>query len=173
MPGVRDAYLYRGSEAEESKPQHERNWAVAPFSEQQNSKPTLMRLALVVKRKCRQILAITEQCGAGNRLLRNENVASAVRKYVKRTVTYRDRLLVKRTVTQPDRFLVKRTMTHRDRLLVTCGATPRRCTFWNRKEHFEPGGSRWRQLRDMCIETEEGLEDVVIGERTHLASMGR
>jgi len=69
------------------EPQHERNWAVAPFSEQQNSKPTLMRLALVVKRKCRQILAITEQCGAGNRLLRNENVASAVRKYVKRTVT--------------------------------------------------------------------------------------
>jgi len=54
---------------------------VAPFSEQQNSKPTLMRLALVVKRKCRQILAITEQCGAGSsRLLRNENVASAVRK---------------------------------------------------------------------------------------------
>jgi len=59
-----------------------------------------------VSRKCCQILAIAEQGVAGNRLLHSGNVESAVRKYVKRTMTYRDRLLVKRTVTHWDRLLV-------------------------------------------------------------------
>jgi hypothetical protein len=60
-----------------------------------------------VSRKCCQILAIAGQGVAGNRhLLHSGNVESAVRKYVKRTMTYRDRLLVKRTLTHWDRLLV-------------------------------------------------------------------
>jgi hypothetical protein len=53
----------------------------------------------LVNRKCCQILAFEEQGVAGNRILRSGNVEIAVRKYVKRTMTYRERLLVKRTVT--------------------------------------------------------------------------
>ena len=52
------------------------------------------------------------------RFLRHRIAESAMRKYVKRTMTYRDRLLVKRTVTHWDRFYVKRTVTYRERFLV-------------------------------------------------------
>ena len=47
-----------------------------------------------VSRKCCQILAIAEQGVAGNQILSSLNVEDLVQKYVKRTMTYRDRLLV-------------------------------------------------------------------------------
>ena len=75
----------------------------SPAIEHLHFKPTLVERTM---RKCCQILAMAKHSLTEFRFLRHRIAESAMRKYVKRTMTYRDRLLVKRTLTHWDRLLV-------------------------------------------------------------------
>ena len=95
--GVLDAHLYRGGEGNRG---HSMSvlWCTSLSRSICNSSRRSYSRRLV-SRKCRQILAMAKHSLAEYRFLRHRIAKSAVRKYVKRTVTYRERFLVKRTTT--------------------------------------------------------------------------